>query len=295
MIETLVTSDAQDLLYQLNSLFEQELKCQPKACGLRLIETTHDNGLRMTARLRDFEVKDLLSLTQFFGFSTETFSLSVNLLDRFLSRMKIQPKHLGCVGLTCFYLSVKATEEERNVPLATDLLRISQYKFTVFDMMRMEKIVLEKLGWKVKATTAFHFLQLYHSLVYENLTNERKKLFVLDKLETHLKACHGRIGFSKAKPSVLALSVLALEIHEHKLFELIDALESLQVYSKMSSRDLFCWKELVSKCLAEYSTSKCSKPNVQKLKWIVSGRTAKQLKHSYYRIAHLPTIPESGS
>ncbi|XP_073476937.1 cyclin-G1 isoform X2 [Aquarana catesbeiana] len=262
MIDTLVTSEAQDLLHQLNLLLEQELKCQPKACGLRLIETTHDNGLRMTARLRDFEVKDLLSLTQFFGFNTETFSLSVNLLDRFLAKMKVQPKHLGCVGLTCFYLAVKATEEERNVPLATDLIRISQYKFTVFDMMRMEKIVLEKLSWKVKATTALNLLHLYHSLIYENLPSERQRLFTLERLETNLKACHCKIGFSKAKISI---------------------------------RDLFCWKEFVSKCLAEYASSKCSKPNVQKLKWIVSGRTARQLKHSYYRIEHLPTIPETGS
>ncbi|XP_053574557.1 cyclin-G1 isoform X1 [Bombina bombina] len=295
MIETLVTSEAQELLYQLNSLLEQEIKCQPKACGLRLIETSHDNGLRMTARLRDFEVKDLLSLTQFFGFGTETFSLSVNLMDRFLAKMKVQPKHLGCIGLTCFYLAVKAIEEERNVPLATDLIRISQYKFSVFDMMRMEKIVLEKLGWKVKATTALHFLQLYHSLVYENLTTERKKLFVFERLESHLKACHCRIGFSKAKPSVLALSIMALEMQEQKLFELNDAIECLQKHSKIGSRDILCWKEMVSKCLAEYSSSKCSRPNVQKLKWIVSGRTARQLKHSYYRIAHLPTIPESAS
>ncbi|XP_069619895.1 cyclin-G1 [Ranitomeya imitator] len=295
MIDTLVTSEAQRLLYQLNSLLEQELKCQPKACGLRLIETAHDNGLRMTSRLRDFEVKDLLSLTQFFGFSTETFSLAVNILDRFLAKMKVQPKYLGCVGLTCLYLAVKSTEEERNVPLATDLIRISQYKFTVCDMIRMEKIVLEKLGWKVKTTTAHHLLQVYHSLVVENLSSERQKLFSMEHLEANLKACHCRLGFSKAKPSMLALSILAVEMQDQKLHELSEVIEGLQTYSKISGRELFCWKELVSKCLAEYSSSKCSKPNVQKLKWIVSGRTARQLKHSYYRIAHLPTIPESAS
>ncbi|XP_073505633.1 cyclin-G1 [Phyllobates terribilis] len=295
MIDALVTSEAQRLLHQLHSFLEQELKCQPKACGLRLIESAHDNGLRMTSRLRDFEVKDLLSLTQFFGFSTETFSLAVNILDRFLAKMKVQPKYLGCVGLTCLYLAVKTTEEERNVPLATDLIRISQYKFTVCDMMRMEKIVLEKLGWKVRTTTAYHLLQVYHSLVVENLSSERQKLFPLEHLEANLKACHCRLGFSKAKPSLLALSILAVEMQDQKLYELSEVIEGLQTYSKISGRDLFCWKELVSKCLAEYSSSKCSKPNVQKLKWIVSGRTARQLKHSYYRIAHLPTIPESGS
>ncbi|XP_043842142.1 cyclin-G1 isoform X2 [Dromiciops gliroides] len=234
MIEALVTTEAQKLLHQLNVLLEQESRCQPKVCGLRLIESAHDNGLRMTARLRDFEVKDLLSLTQFFGFDTETFSLAVNLLDRFLSKMKVQPKHLGCVGLSCFYLAVKSTEEERNIPLATDLIRISQYKFTVSDLMRMEKIVLEKVCWKVKATTAFQFLQLYYSLIHENLPFERRKNLSFERLEAQLKACHCRIMFSKAKPSVLALSIIALEIQAQKFIELTEGVECLQKHSKDS-------------------------------------------------------------
>ncbi|XP_030139776.4 cyclin-G1 [Taeniopygia guttata] len=295
MIDTPAGGGARDPALELPAMLEQELRAQPRAAGLRLLEAAHDNGLRMTARLRDFEVKDLLSLTQFFGFHTETFSLAVNFLDRFLSKMKVQPKHLGCVGLSCFYLAVKASEEERNVPLATDLIRISQYRFTVSDMMRMEKIILEKLCWKIKAVTTFQFLQLYHSFIHENLSCERRKYLNFERLETQLKACHCRIMFSKAKPSVLALAILALEIEEQKLLELIEALEFLQLHSKISNRELTFWKELVLKCLTEYSSSKCSKPNVQKLKWIVSGRTARQLKHSYYRITHLPTIPETTS
>lgn len=294
MIEVLTTTDSQNLLHQLNALLEQEWKCQPKVSGLRLIESAHDNGLRMTARLRDFEVKDLLSLTQFFGFDTETFSLAVNLLDRFLSKMKVQPKHLGCVGLSCFYLAVKSVEEERKVPLATDLIRISQYRFTVSDLMRMEKIVLEKVCWKVKATTAFQFLQLYyHSLIQETLPFERRNSLNFERLEAQLKACHCRIIFSKAKPSVLALSIIGLEIQAQKCAELTERVGCLQKHSKINGRDLTFWQELVSKCLTEYSSNKCSKPNVQKLKWIVSGRTARQLKHSYYRITHLPTILET--
>ncbi|XP_004696828.1 cyclin-G1 [Echinops telfairi] len=291
MIEVLTTA-TQKLLPQLNALLELESRCQPKLCGLRLIESAHDNGLRMTARLRDFEVKDLLSLTQFFGFDTETFSLAVNLLDRFLSKLKVQPKHLGCVGLSCFYLAVKSVEEERNVPLASDLIRISQYRFTVSDLMRMEKIVLEKVCWKVKAATAFQFLQLYYSLIQENLPFERRNCLNFERLAAQLKACHCRIIFSKAKPSVLALSIIALEIQAQKCIRLT-GVECLQKHSKINGRDLTVWQELVSKCLTEYSSNKCSTPNVQKLKWIVSGRTARQLKHSYYRIAHLPTIPET--
>ncbi|XP_034262158.1 cyclin-G1 [Pantherophis guttatus] len=293
MIDTFATNGT-ELLVQLNGLLEQELRYQPKVSGLRIIEAAHDNGLRMTARLRDFEVKDLLSLIQFFGFRTETFSLAVNYLDRFLSKMKVQPKHLGCVGLSCFYLAVKVMEEESNIPLATDLIRISQYRFTVSDLMRMEGILLEKLHGKVKATTAFQFLQLYCSILCDSINCERNDNLKLERLEAQLKACHCRLILSKAKPSVLALSIMALEAEEEKVPELVEIIQCLRIHSKINSREFSFWKELVSKCLSEYSSSKCSKPSGQKLKWIVSGRTARQLKHSYYRIAHLPTIPETG-
>ncbi|XP_041079226.1 cyclin-G1-like isoform X2 [Polyodon spathula] len=261
MIDAVVPgSEALPFAIQLKALLDQEAKYQPKLCGLRLIESANDSGLRMTARLRDFEIKDLLSLTRFFGFSAETFSLAVNLLDRFLAQMKVQPKHLSCVGLCCFYLAVKSVEEERNVPLASDLIRISQRRFTVSDMMRMEKIIIEKLYWKIKSTTALQLLRLYHSHITEQSVSESKKLLNVERLEAQLKACHCCFAFSKAK---------------------------------ISCRELFYWRELVAKCLAEYSSPKCAKPSNQKLRWIVSGRTARQLKHSYYRIAHLPTIPET--
>lgn len=45
----------------------------------------HDIGLIMAAGLRDFKVKHLLSLSQFFGFDTVTSFLAVRLLDRLLS------------------------------------------------------------------------------------------------------------------------------------------------------------------------------------------------------------------
>lgn len=89
MIDTLPVPEDVPFTVQLKALLDQETRFQPKLCGLRLIESAQENGLRMTARLRDFEVKDLLSLTRFFGFCADTFSLAVSLLDRFLSVMKV--------------------------------------------------------------------------------------------------------------------------------------------------------------------------------------------------------------
>ncbi|XP_059846548.1 cyclin-G1 isoform X2 [Hypanus sabinus] len=279
------------LVNQLTAQLEQEPKYQPRISGLKAIESAQENGIRMTVHLRNLEVKDLLSLSQFFGFSTDTFVLAVSLLDRFLGLMKVQPKHLCCVGLCCMYLAVKATEEERIIPHASDLIRISQYRFTVSDMMRMENIILEKLHWRVKGPTALNFLRLYHKFIQNCSVSERKEMLNLDRLESQLKACSCHFIFCKTKGSILALSVLALEVQTQKLLDVLETIESLQLHSKISDLDLFYWRELVAKCLAEYSSSTCSRPNNKKLMWIVSRRTSRQLQ-SYHRVNPLPTIPE---
>lgn len=89
MIDTVTEPGEQAFGVQVKALMDLEARYQPKLSGLRLIETSQDNGLRMTTRLRELEVKDLLSLTRFFGFSSDTFSLAISLLDRFLSVMKV--------------------------------------------------------------------------------------------------------------------------------------------------------------------------------------------------------------
>nr|XP_061793415.1 cyclin-G1-like [Nerophis lumbriciformis] len=297
MIDTVTGPGASPFAVQLKALTDLEGRYQPKLSGLRIIESACDNGLRMTSRLRELEVKDLLTLSRFFGFSSETFSLAISLLDRFLSVMKIQPKHLSCVGLCCFYIAVKLSEENKNIPLANDLIRISQNRFTVSDMMRMEKIIMEKLNWKVKAPTALRFLRLFYSYIHEQFGEDSEKLLSLERLEAQLKACHCSFVFSKMKPSLLAIALLCLEVEDQHnpqdRNQLSEALKSLQKLLTIRDSELVCVQELVGKCLAEYATAKCSRPNSQRLRWSISGRTARQLKHSYYKITHLPTIPES--
>lgn len=51
-----------------------------------------DDG-RISAKCRDAKVEDLWSLTSFFGYSTQTFVLAVNLLDRFLAMIRVRRVH----------------------------------------------------------------------------------------------------------------------------------------------------------------------------------------------------------
>ncbi|KAG8134310.1 hypothetical protein E2320_007438 [Naja naja] len=210
-------------------------------------------------RLRNAKVEDLWSLVNFFGFATETFVLAVNILDRFLALMKVKPKHLSCIGVCCFQLAAQQVEEEGNIPSLHDVIRISQCKCTVSDLKRMEKIISEKLHFDFKATTALTFLHLYHTI-----------------------------------PSILALCLLSLEVQALKSIDLFEILLCVQKQSKISDSDLLYWRELVSKCLADYASPACCKPDHKKLVWIVSRRTAQNLQNSYYSVPELPTIPEAG-
>ncbi|KAL6048015.1 hypothetical protein STEG23_036136, partial [Scotinomys teguina] len=122
-----------------------------------------------------------------------------------------------------FLLAARTVEEDSSVPPAHDVIRISQCKCTASDIKRMEKIISEKLHYELEATTALKFLHLYHAIVFCH-TSERKETLSLDKLEAQLKACSCRLVFSKAKPSVLALCLLNLEIETVKSIELLEIL-----------------------------------------------------------------------
>ncbi|ELW68430.1 Cyclin-G2 [Tupaia chinensis] len=207
--------------------------------------------------------------------------------------MKVKPKHLSCIGVCCFLLAARIVEEKCNIPSTYDVIRISQCKCTASDIKRMEKIISEKLHYELEATTALNFLHLYHTVMLCH-TSERKDILSLDKLEAQLKACNCQLTFSKAKPSVLALCLLSLEVETLKSVELLEILLLVKKHSKINDTEFFYWRELVSTCLAEYSSPECCKPNLKKLVWIVSRRTVQNLHNSNYSVPELPTISEQG-
>lgn len=85
---------------------------------------------------------------------------------------QVQPKHLPCIGVSCLHIAAKVVEEECNVSPTQELIRISQCKFTVSDLSRMEKIISEKLNFQFSSVTALTFLHLYHAVALSN-TSER--------------------------------------------------------------------------------------------------------------------------
>ncbi|XP_051278779.1 cyclin-G2 [Dicentrarchus labrax] len=280
------------LLKELKSCCAKEYNFLPRETGLKLMESAStENHSGVSAKCRDTRVEELWGLTSFFGYSTQTFVQAVNLLDRFLTIMKVQPKHLPCIGVCCLHIAAKMVEKESNVSPTHELIRISQSKFTVSDLCRMEKIVSEKLSVEPEAVTALTFLHLYYS-AFTSLSAGREEIPSIGRLEAQLKACFCRLVFSKAKPSVLALSLIAQEFDALQSTTMLKIVQQFQRHVKISDSELLHWKELVAKCMTEYCSSECNKPDNKKLVWIVSRRTAQNLQANHFSVPGLPTIPE---
>uniref|UniRef100_A0A4W5QSM0 Cyclin G2 n=1 Tax=Hucho hucho TaxID=62062 RepID=A0A4W5QSM0_9TELE len=310
------------LVKELKSNISQESYFLPRETGLNIMESAAENDNGVSAKCRNAKVEDLWSLTSFFGFSTHTFVLAVNLLDRFLAIMKVQPKHLPCIGVSCLHIAAKMVEDECNISPTHELIRISQSKFTVSDLSRMEKIISGKLNLELKAVTALTFLHLYHAVII-SLTSEREEIPSIGRLEAQLKACLCRLVFSKAKvriilrptqllnyknvyfqlqdryvyflffqPSVLALSVICQEFEALQSLAMLEIVQEVQRHLKIVDSELLYWRGLVAKCMTEYSSNECNKPDNKKLVWIVSRRTAQNLHANDFSVPELPTIPE---
>ncbi|KAJ3605183.1 hypothetical protein NHX12_027233 [Muraenolepis orangiensis] len=286
--------DAFKLMKELRANYEQEGHYIPKETGLNLIESTSQNGGGISAKCRDAQVEDLWGLSSFFAYSTQTFVLAVNLLDRFLALMRVQPKHLSCVGLSCLHLAAQRSTLDSTLSSGHELIRIGQRRFTASDLSRMEKIVAEKLHLTASAVTPLTFLHLYHQVALSQSPSSRKEVLSLDKLEAQLKACLCRMSFSKAKPSVLALALLRHEIQAVQSDDMLEMTHHVQRHLKIADGELEHWGECVARCLSDYESPRCSRPNHRKLLWVVSRRTAHNLQTSSCCAPDLPTIPEAG-
>jgi len=92
----------QDLLTPLLEALALEPKYQP---ALALPHTTKQESGQISMRMRNGSAHVLRCLKVWYDLPPDTFFNAVNIMDRFLTRMKAQPKHLSCIAVSAFHLS----------------------------------------------------------------------------------------------------------------------------------------------------------------------------------------------
>ncbi|XP_013992283.1 cyclin-I [Salmo salar] len=209
-----------------------------------------------------FQLQDVIlwlgEMCRLFNFCQETFALGGCVLNRLLATVKAPPKYLKCIAFTSLILSAKINEEDEVIGSVKGLVVQSGCNFSTAEILRMERIILDKLNWDLYIATPIDFIHIFHALLisgHPHLSSvgahSQKRPCLQVALWTrqvqHCMACH---QLSQFKGSTLALAIITLEL-ERLTPDWFSVFTDLLKKAQIQSTEFIHCKEMVD----EYLTS----------------------------------------
>lgn len=295
----------------------QEVKFQPDLH--QLPTTTQDDEITIGARDRSAHVLRCLKVV--YDLSSDVFFIAINLMDRFLTKMKARQKHMACISVSAFYIA--AIQRMQSVD-ADHLVSVSQCRCTADDLRRMSEVIRNKLEWApgTQPTTTLTFLRLFNNMfhavakqmhlgdVYTSIIKESELILRLEMV-----ACNGNCTSLRSSEVALVLLCTYLDAAVNRLNANADATVSTDGPASIITPSYQLLKELVQfaiglreKCniseesfysthgvvgaiLSKYNAQEQT-PYRQKLIWKLSSRTACILRPTDNFKSVLPAIAE---
>ncbi|XP_076643069.1 cyclin G [Halictus rubicundus] len=309
------------ILEQLQEALVLEVKYQP---NLQLPTISQNDEITIGAR--DGSAHVLRCLKVWYDLPSDVFFIAINLMDRFLTKMKARPKHMACISVSAFHIAAVQLAQSLD---ADHLVSISQCKCTGGDLKRMSEVIRNKLEWApgTQPVTPLIFLRLFHAMfhavalqfglgeMYNSIVTE-SELF----LRLEMVACDGNCA--SLRPSEVALVLLCTYldsavnrldtntdttksttaipssstinttvIPKHQTLRLLEFAIELQKICKISDTSFFSTHEAVGAILSKYNAQEQT-PHKQRLIWRLSSRTARLLRPTDKFTSVLPVIAE---
>ncbi len=201
----------------------------------------------LSEKMRAILINWMIEVHHKFKLEPQTMHLTVNYLDRFLSKKTISRKKLQLIGCTAMLVASKY--EEIYPPEAADFVYVSDHSFTKNELFQTEGVMINTLSFNLTFPSSLVFLNRYAKVAS---CDQRTKLLATCLLE------YTMIDYSMLKyaPSMLAASSLLLALRIIKAeqdMEIDDEWNSLLVkHTQYVESDLVsCMediKEAIRKC-----------------------------------------------
>uniref|UniRef100_A0A1B0GKW4 Cyclin N-terminal domain-containing protein n=1 Tax=Lutzomyia longipalpis TaxID=7200 RepID=A0A1B0GKW4_LUTLO len=290
---------------QLHQKLKEALVLEEKFhANLYLPPDPEDNEITVGAR--DGAAHVLRCLKMWYDLPPDVLFAAINLVDRFLARMRARPKHMACISVGSLYLCI--TQLGIAKIDAADLVAISQCRCTAGDLERMAAIISTKLGVQPSTVpvTALTFVRIYYHMFrnaafHLGLGEFYDKAISLADLELRLEILICDALCVSVRASELALVLVCTQMDAHvnsyvssanpMISGLVDFAIELQRMAKIPDPSFFRSHSLVVRTLTQYNAQKKT-PYRQRLVWKLSSRTMRVLRPTHRLNSHLPTIDE---
>lgn len=134
-----------------------------------------DISIKMRALLVDW----LIQVHIKFELLPQTLYLTINLLDRFLSKRDTHRSKLQLVGCACMLLASKY--EEIYAPECCDFVNMSDKAFDIEDILDMESVILNVLEFNLTTPSAYTFLRRYMKVSCSTAKTQHMATFLVER------------------------------------------------------------------------------------------------------------------
>lgn len=132
-------------------VMEKTFTCEPNYMA---------NQLDINSKMRAILIDWLVDVHAKFRLEPQTLYITINLLDRYLSKDLKVPRHrLQLFGITCMFVASKY--EEIYPPDVFDFVRITDNAYGSEEVFECEEALLKQLGYRVACPTVYQFLMRF--------------------------------------------------------------------------------------------------------------------------------------
>ena len=96
----------------------------------------------------------------------DTILMAMKLIDRFISKFKVDQKHLLLIAVTSFFIASKY--EDIYPPSVTEFSAICKFYHSPYEIIKMERKILSGLNFDILYNSSYKFLTFLHSFIDKN-------------------------------------------------------------------------------------------------------------------------------